>query len=200
MRARAALIVLVVPFALVRYLGEWVAEHEARGLAEGLTEVGEGVLVAERRQRARDGDEVALWRANLAGLLDEVAAAQQDAEEPSPGVRHGVGRTTARGLFVSAAAVLVLAQQGARPSGIPVPSSGARPAGLMLVGVSQLGVGLRDGDILTHALGRPAVSEAAVVGAVIRARGARQSQLSGRIWRDGKTFPLVVAQPYVEAT
>jgi hypothetical protein len=67
----------------------------------------------------------------------------------------------------------------------------------MLIGVGGLGVGLRDGDILTQAIGRPAVSEASVVGAVVQARGARKPQLSGRIWRDGVSFPLVVEQPYV---
>jgi len=100
---------------------------------------------------------------------------------------------------VSADKVLQLAEQGVRPGGIPVSSSGKRPGGLMLVGVGSLGIGLREGDILTEALGRPAVSDAAVVGAIIRARGARQSHLSGRVWRDGRTFPLVVAQPYLEA-
>jgi hypothetical protein len=67
----------------------------------------------------------------------------------------------------------------------------------MLLGVSGLGVGLRDGDILTHALGQPATSEGGVISAVVAARGARQAKLSGRVWRAGRTLSLVVEQPYV---
>ena len=52
--------------------------------------------------------------------------------------------------------------------------------------------------LLTHALGQPAVSEAAVVAAVVRARGARLARLGGRIWRNGRSFSLVVAQPYLD--
>ena len=102
-----------------------------------------------------------------------------------------------RGIRVSAATVLRIANSGARPVGIPVPAEGARPAGLMLSGVSGLGVGMQDGDVLTHAGGRPALSEADVVGLVIAARGKEVPSIGGRFWRDGEPWNLVVEQPYV---
>ena len=198
MRARPFACLLLLPFALVLYCGEWLAEHEGKALALGLGWVSQAASESELSRRLRDGDEVALWRAQLAGMLDEVAEEEELVAASSRPVRRS--RPARRGVFVSASKVLELARQGARPSGIAVARSGTRPAGLLLVGVSGLGVGLKDGDILTQALGRPAVSESTVVGAVIQARGARQPQLSGQIWRDGRTFPLIVVQPYLEAS
>ena len=112
---------------------------------------------------------------------------------------RGADRIPERGLRVSAQTVLRLAQSGARPSGTPVPVSQGCAAGLRLSGVSGLGVGLRDGDVLTHAAGRPASSRAEVVGAVIGARGARQREVSGRFCRDGEAWNLVVEQPYLDS-
>jgi hypothetical protein len=102
----------------------------------------------------------------------------------------------ARGLRVSADTVLRLARSGVRPTGTHVPASRGCAAGLRLSGVGALGVGLRDGDVLTHAAGRPASSSGEVVGAVIGARGARQREVSGRFCRDGEAWNLVVEQPY----
>jgi hypothetical protein len=102
----------------------------------------------------------------------------------------------ARGLRVSADTVLRLALSGVRPTGSYVPASRGCAAGLSLSGVGALGVGLRDGDVLTHAAGRPASSSGQVVGAVIGARGARQREVSGRFCRDGEAWSLVVEQPY----
>lgn len=193
-------LLLLLPFGLTPPLVDIVAERQATRLGALLAKAGDGLDIAELRQRARDRDEVAAWRAQLAGLFDELPPIEareleSDGHVASPRKRPS---PRGRGIFVSADRVLAIARSGARPSGIAVAASGSRPAGLMLTGVGGLGVGLRDGDILTHALGQPAVSESAVVGAVIRARGARQSQLSGRVWREGRSFSLVVAQPYLE--
>jgi hypothetical protein len=103
---------------------------------------------------------------------------------------------SARGLRVSGDTVLRLARSGVRPTGTYVPASRGCAAGLRLSGVGALGVGLRDGDVLTHAAGRPASSSGEVVGAVIGARGARQREVSGRFCRDGEAWNLVVEQPY----
>ena len=194
----------MLPFAAVpRWVGWW-AERQATGLGQGLSQLGDALAWVEPDQVRRDQDEVALWRAQLALFWDELAEhdpGERKSRQPRSGSasqRRAISTSPAKGLFVGAEQVLALTRQGARPSGIPVAPSGDRPGGLLLMGVSGLGVGLRDGDILTHALGQPAVSEAAVVGAVIRARGARQPRLSGRIWRDGNSFSLVVAQPYLE--
>jgi hypothetical protein len=114
---------------------------------------------------------------------------------------RAIGRTLGEpprhGLRVSAATVLRLANGGARPGGVFVAADGQRPAGLALSGVSALGVGLRDGDVLTHAGGRPALSRGDVIGVVIASRGAGAREISGRFWRDGEPWNLIVEQPYV---
>jgi S1-C subfamily serine protease len=77
---------------------------------------------------------------------------------------------------------------------------GQRPGGLRLDGVAALGIGMRDGDILTHVLGAPATSVAVVVGAVIQARAQNVRTITGQFWRDGRALPIAVEQPYLAAT
>lgn len=103
-----------------------------------------------------------------------------------------------RGVRVSAATVLRLARSGARPEGSLVPPSDGCPAGLRLSGVGALGIGLRDGDVLTHADGRPATSRGGVIGSVIAARGAHQREIGGRFCRAGQSYNLIVDQPYLD--
>ena len=119
-----------------------------------------------------------------------------------PGKRRGKApplSAAERGVFVSAETVLGLASRGVVPRAVPVPPSASRPAGLRLVGVGALGIGLRDGDILTHVLGAPAGSVAAVIDAVVRARAGSARVISGTFWRDGRSLSLVVEQPYPAA-
>lgn len=190
---------LLTPFALVALSVDRVADRQAASVVEALCQVSDALNRVDPELEVRDQEQVALWRAELGTLLDELAS------EPAGAGSDGVPRRpravapAPQGLFVSAEKVLGLARAGARPGAIPVSADGPRPAGLLLTGVGGLGVGLRDGDILTHALGQPAVSEEVVVGAILRARGAREPQLSGRVWRDGRTFALVVAQPYLDS-
>jgi hypothetical protein len=101
-----------------------------------------------------------------------------------------------RGLRVSAATVLRLANRGVRPSGSPVPATAERPAGLALQGVSGLGVGLRDGDVLTQCAGAPASSPGAVIGAVLAARQRRAPAMSGVVYRGAEKIALYVEMPY----
>jgi hypothetical protein len=108
-----------------------------------------------------------------------------------------VDRTMPSSLSVRAATVLRLAESGARPSGVPVPASGVCPAGIALAGVSGLGLGLRDGDVLVRAAGMPARDPAAVINAVVSSRGARVPVISGQICREGALISLVVEQPYL---
>jgi hypothetical protein len=105
--------------------------------------------------------------------------------------------TAERGVFVSAEAVLRLASRGVIPRAVAVPASASRPAGLRLVGAAGLGIGLRDGDILTHVLGAPAGSVGAVIDAVVRARAGSARVISGTFWREGRNLSLVVEQPYL---
>ncbi len=101
-----------------------------------------------------------------------------------------------RSVFVSAARVLAVAQSGARPRGKPVPKTATRPAGLKLSGVSALGLGVLDGDVLTEAAGAPALDGGAVIEAVLRARAKQAKTISGTFYRGDERYSLVVEQPY----
>ncbi|MGC4091562.1 MAG: hypothetical protein QM756_27510 [Polyangiaceae bacterium] len=103
------------------------------------------------------------------------------------------------GVFVSAANVLRLANAAAMPHAVYVAALGARPAGLRLIGVSGLGIGMRDGDVLTRVLGADVSSVAEVVQRVVAARNRRAREISGEFWRDGARWSLVVEQPYIDA-
>lgn len=109
----------------------------------------------------------------------------------------GAPSAPTKGIRVRADRVLALASAGVRPAAIPVQARAERPAGLAMTGVSALGIGLIDGDILTHAGGRPATSAGEVVGLVIGARARGAAEISGRFWRRGEWYSLVVEQPYV---
>jgi hypothetical protein len=100
------------------------------------------------------------------------------------------------GIRISAAQVLALAARRAMPQAVPVKATAQHPAGLMLSSVSALGVGLRDGDVLTEAAGQKATSVATVVGIVLAARGRQVSEINGRFYRGWVPFGLSVEQPY----
>jgi hypothetical protein len=100
-------------------------------------------------------------------------------------------------VFISREAVMNLASTGARPRGVPVPATALRPAGLKLLGVAGLGVGLRDGDVLTRALGVPALSSSAVIQAVLAARARHAAVLEGEFWRGTERWVIRVEQPYL---
>jgi hypothetical protein len=117
------------------------------------------------------------------------------AKESKP---HGHARAGggAHGVRISASQVLALAARRAMPQAVPVKATAQHPAGLMLRGVSALGVGLQDGDVLTEAAGQKATSVAAVVGIVLAARGRQVPEISGRFYRGWVPFGLSVEQPY----
>jgi hypothetical protein len=107
---------------------------------------------------------------------DEAASAEHEAESVTLEVDSAVSSKPARGkarrgapvsashsVSVSAATVLELAESGARPRGKPVGATAQRPAGLRLSGVSALGIGVEDGDVLTEAAGVPALDASGVI-------------------------------------
>lgn len=100
------------------------------------------------------------------------------------------------GIRVSKAVVLGLADRRLKPSGKPVPAQGNRPAGIALFGVSALGLGVLDGDVLTEVEGRPARAPGQVIEAIVSARGRRADTISGVLYRGQERFVLVVEQPY----
>jgi len=106
------------------------------------------------------------------------------------------GLAAPHGIRVSSAQVLALAARRAMPSAVYVKANALHPGGLLLSGVSALGVGLQDGDVLTDAAGQKASSVAAVVGVVLAARARQAAEISGRFYRGGVPFSLIVEQPY----
>lgn len=130
----------------------------------------------------------------------DVAPSARVAVFGSKPARHRLAPSAPRqGIRISSAQVLALAARRSMPSAIFVKASAQHPAGLMLGGVSTLGVGLQDGDILTEAAGQKATSVAQVVGIVLAARSRQASEISGRFYRGSVPFSLTVEQPYPRA-
>ncbi len=102
------------------------------------------------------------------------------------------------GILVGRKRVQAAVKAGIRPSGTPVPATPWRPAGLALAGVSALGVGLRDGDVLVRAGGTPARSDGAVIGAVRGALESKARAISGEVWRGKRRIVVTVELPKVK--
>ena len=112
---------------------------------------------------------------------------EADAEEPG----------ALRGVMVSRARVLAAAEAGMRPTGASVASTSWRPAGLALIGVNPIGVGLRDGDVVTRVGGTPATSQGAVIGAVTSALRQKLPAITGEVWRGRRKILVTVELPEV---
>jgi hypothetical protein len=144
---------------------------------------------------------VGLDSASANALDARTAPAKRGKHRGSRG-SHGAGEKAGRSppsIRVSEAVVLRLANAGRKPTGRPVPAEGMRPAGIQVFGAAALGLGVRDGDVLTHVSEVPVTSVGQVVALVIAARGARQKSIVGRLWRGEKSYVIVVEQPYPEA-
>jgi hypothetical protein len=194
MRRRVLLAVaLALPFAVSaggsRRLATWSGARLGGALAEGISALPRASLLDPAPSDLAPPSD-----------RDETRVVLEEAPEPVP-TRGEKGRASAvahgaHGIHVRAATVLRLAAAGVHPTGTPVPASGSRPAGLALHGVGRLGVGLRDGDVLTDVAGAPATSPAAVVGAVLAARANRAPAMSGHVWREATVWQIVVDMPY----
>ncbi|HEX6275103.1 MAG TPA: hypothetical protein VFZ53_18820 [Polyangiaceae bacterium] len=190
----------LVPLPLLVALAAWGSARtaDAGGVALGaaLSAVAD---VLRTEQRPADDD------AALDEPIPNAALAAPGLAEGSgrrvPGAKrgkNGQAQSPARSLFVSAETVLRLAGSRVTPKGVRVPASGSRPAGLSLRGVDGLGIGLRDGDVLTRALGQPALSSSAVVRAILVARSNRVRVLEGEFYRGSERWTLRVEQPYLD--
>ena len=115
-------------------------------------------------------------------------------------IQPAAGTSAVHGIRVSAAQVLALAERRAMPQAVPVKANAYHPAGLLLRGVSALGIGMQDGDVLTEAAGQKASSVAAVIGVVLAARARQSPEISGRFYRAGVPFSVTVEQPYPKNT
>jgi hypothetical protein len=201
MRRRLLMALAVAaPFALAAWGSARLARASGDALgaaiaiaASALPAPGEGLLDPPRaRETIVDpADAASVVFEDLPDLDSAAIAEKSGKKKPSSTMAH-----PARGLRVSAATVLRLANRGVRPSGSAVAANADRPAGLVLQGVSGLGVGLRDGDVLTQVAGAPASSTGAVIGAVLAARQRRAPAMSGVVYRGADKIALYVEMPY----
>jgi hypothetical protein len=100
-------------------------------------------------------------------------------------------------IHINSDAVLKIANSGRRPTGKPVTADGERPAGVQVFGADSLGVGVRDGDVITRVSGVAVTSVGQVISLVIAARGARQRIISAQVFRGKRSYVLTVEQPYL---
>jgi hypothetical protein len=184
----------LLPTPLVFVLGAWasghVAERAGAAAADALASV--AVLARSPFGSATPAPDPEVIPTDAPALAEPGAATLAKAGKTGKQARP----SGAPVVFVSRDAVLSLANSGARPHAVPVPATSLRPAGLCLAGVAALGVGLRDGDVLTRALGQPAVATSAVIQAVLVARAHHAAVLDGEFWRGDQRFILRVEQPY----
>jgi hypothetical protein len=109
--------------------------------------------------------------------------------------RKPAARRPPSGLLIAAPRVRAAARHGVRPTGVPVPAGDGHPAGLALLGVSALGLGVRDGDVLTRAAGSPATSPEAVLHAVTAAVHRGDPVITGEVWRGSHRMVVTVEVP-----
>jgi len=185
-------IALLAPFALVaqaqRALAESVVSASVATLVRMTAPLAPAAVVAS--EPVVDGAVLGLDIA-----ADGAALAKGPARRPRQGAS-----AKPQALFVSASSVLQLAKTAARPQGTFVAQGGEpqHPAGLRLVGVAGLGIGVQDGDILIDAMGITPRSSGEIIGAIVQARAQRVRYLSGTLWRHGQTFRITVEQPYLD--
>jgi hypothetical protein len=193
-----------LPLPLVLALGAWgsarVADAAGAVLGEALAAVA-AVIGTNDTSSDEESDVDDAIPASTFAVGDALRETGTDSVA-APGKKKAKSRASAaateRAIFVSAEKVLRLSETRVTPRGVRVPADGTRPAGLKLVGVGPLGIGLRDGDVLTRALGQPALSSSAVVRAVLVARARRIKVLEGEFYRGQERWILRVEQPYLE--
>lgn len=194
----------LAPLPLLLALGAWgsacAADHAAVAAADVLS-----LLVPLVRDRSVPEPELEAPIPTDLGRVETPVMAAPGSAEAIAGASNktkkrgkAVTPNAPRVLFVGQDQVLRLASSGARPRGTAVPATPARPAGLKLAGVAALGIGLQDGDVLTRAVGQPALSSGAVIQAVLAARARRAPVLEGEFWRGAERWVLRVEQPYLE--
>jgi len=195
LRLPVVLAALVLPpFGAVR-LGQALADRW--GTAIGREAAAAAVLLVPSAPPAPVVEESA-----VGAELDEPIARPPDAGKPRTAAERKAakrrGPPARVGVFVPAATVMRLAQAQVMPRAVAVGPLGERPAGLRLIGVGGLGIGMRDGDVLTRVMGAPVSATGEVISRVISARARRAREISGEFWRNGAACSIVVEQPYLE--
>ncbi|MSP25061.1 MAG: hypothetical protein EXR75_07830 [Myxococcales bacterium] len=171
------------------WVGERIADAATHDVPVPLEPTEEAAALLALGSKSRpiapsDGEPViALSGARREARVQEVARVE---ELPAP-----------VGVLVKRQRVMAAARAGIRPSGSPVAMNAWRGRGLALAGVGMVGVGLRDGDVVTKVGGSPATSDAAVVGAVTAALRKGHPAITAEVWRDRQKIIVTVELPKV---
>ncbi len=196
------------PFAGAAWLSRAAAHAVAERVALPVHALGE--MLAELTTRvqhvALEPTEEAAAILALDGARPELPTASEapylgPAEHRDSRAGHGAtspGLPPPAGVLVRRERVLSVARAGIRPSGSPVAAVPWRPRGLALAGVGMIGVGLRDGDVVTKVGGTPATSDGAVVGAVTAALRKGHPALTAEVWRGLQKIIVTVELPKVQ--
>ena len=187
-----ASVALGVPFALAAHAANAFVTPVASVTVAALVQMTAPLSAAAHSAPDADG----LTKSETDDLLPVVFDAATKA--PARGAAKARPKAAPAALFVSKATVLRLSQSSARPQGSFVSQTPEHPAGLRLLGVSAMGIGVQDGDVLIEALGITPRSPGQVIGAIIEARAKQARFLSGTVWRQGQTFRITVEQPYFQ--
>jgi hypothetical protein len=193
---------LVLPFPAAGLGARRLCDHLARRAADDLWR-GASLLVPDAPTDTASTDAL-VGIGDPAPVLLPFAAGASDGEDATA-VEDGKAKKKPgapkppRGILIRAAVVARAVRSGARPSGVPVPPSGERPAGFAMVGVGGFGAGLVDGDVLTSVGGTSATSVGAVVGAVAGAVRSGARALGAVIWRGGRRIDVTVEIPRIDA-
>lgn len=126
-------------------------------------------------------------------------SAKATSASPTKGNTSKSQKKGTKGVFVSAEQVLRLSKVARVPAARFVEKKGERPAGLQVAGVGGLGIGVQDGDVLTHVGGAEVKSSAAVISTVLQLRAKRAAAISGEFWRGQERFQIVFQMPYLSA-
>ena len=195
---RGLLALLVVPGALA-LTGMSRLEAPARSLGVSL-----GRSLPALQPAAAPLPEIAAEPA-LAVSEDATTAANAPSPSPSSPKKKGKGKhaPTAKGaspegpsVYVSERTILRLANARAVPRSQSVAATDDRPGGVQLFGVSALGVGMQDGDVITEVAGRSVQGQGDIVAIVLAVRSRQAPTVSAVFYRGKVRGTLVVAMPY----
>lgn len=187
--------------ALLAFLSSWAE----RRLAPALTDVGVelGQVIAPSVGHAPPHDDK-IWDTVEESVLPSERSVKRDepAKRGAP-ARRGAERPEATveplpSLFVSAEQVLRLSRTARIPAGRYVAAAGRRPSGLQVAGVGGLGIGVKDGDVLTRVAGAAIQSPAAVVSSVLQLRAKHVGAISAEVWRGERPYRITFEMPYLD--
>lgn len=191
--------------ALLVGLGSWAE----RRLAPSLTEVGValGQVIAPPVGHALPHADV-MWETVEEPLLPTEKTTERSVDRDVPAKIGKRPRARAErpeanaeplpSLFVSAEQVLRLSRTARIPVARHIPPAGRRPSGLQVAGVGGLGIGVKDGDVLTKVAGTVIQNPSEVVSSVLQLRAKHVKSIAAEVWRGERPYRITFEMPYLE--